>query len=131
MKLDHVAVAVKDAEAVRRVFGDILGLPVVHEETIEDQGVRVVALGMGESTLELTEPLGEDTPVGKFLAKRGQGLHHIALGVADLEVTLRRLEEAGVELIDREPRVGAGDKLIAFLHPRSTGGVLVELSQDA
>jgi methylmalonyl-CoA/ethylmalonyl-CoA epimerase len=129
LKLDHVAVAVADADAARRVFSDLLGLPVVHEETVEDQGVRVVALDMGESRLELTEPLGEDTPVGRFLAKRGQGLHHLALNVPDLKATLARLEESGVELIDREPRVGAEGKLIAFLHPRSTGGVLVELSQ--
>jgi methylmalonyl-CoA/ethylmalonyl-CoA epimerase len=131
MRLDHVAVAVEDAAAARRVFSDLLGLPVVHEETVEDQGVRVVSLTMGESKLELTEPLGPDTPIGRFLRKRGQGLHHIALTVDDLEGTLRRLETEGVELIDREPRIGAEGKRIAFLHPRSTGGVLVELSQDA
>ena len=129
MKLDHVAVAVSDAGAARRVFSDLLGLPVVHEETVEDQGVRVVSLSMGESKLELTEPLAPDSPVGRFISKRGQGLHHIALTVADLAGTLRRLETEGVQLIDREPRVGAEGKLIAFLHPRSTGGVLVELSQ--
>jgi len=130
VNLDHVAVAVSDAEAARRVFSDLLGLPVVHEETVEDQGVRVVSLSMGESKLELTEPLAEDTPVGRFLSKRGPGLHHIALTVDDLAGTLRRLEAEGVQLIDREPRIGAEGKLIAFLHPRSTGGVLVELSQS-
>ena len=130
-KLDHVAIAVTDAAAARRVFGDILGLDVVHEEDVVDQGVRVVSLDLGDSTLELTEPLGEDTPVGRFLAKRGPGIHHIALAVPDLAAALARLEEKGVELIDRQPRPGAGGKLIAFLHPRSTGGILVELSQPA
>ena len=131
MQLDHVAVAVDDAAAARRVFSDLLGLPVVHEETVADQGVRVVSLSMGESKLELTEPLAPDTPVGRFIAKRGAGLHHIALSVSDLAGTLLRLEAAGIQLIDREPRIGAEGKRIAFLHPRSTGGVLVELSEDA
>jgi methylmalonyl-CoA/ethylmalonyl-CoA epimerase len=130
VKLDHVAVAVKDADAARHVFADILGLKVVHEETVEDQGVRIVSLSMGESTLELAEPLSKDSPIAAFIMRKDEGLHHIALNVDDLEATLRDLAKKGVELVDHKPRIGAEGKKIAFLHPRSTGGVLVELSQD-
>ncbi len=130
MKLDHVAVAVKDAKAARHVFADLLGLEVVHEETVEDQGVRIVSLSLGESTLELAEPLSKDSPIAAFIMRKDEGLHHIALNVEDLEATLADLAKKGVGLIDHKPRIGAEGKKIAFLHPKSTGGVLVELSQD-
>jgi len=127
-RLAHVAVAVDDLAGARRVFSELLGLPVVHEETVADQGVHTVSLDLGgHGRIELLEPTGPDTPVGRFLAKRGAGLHHLALRVGDLVGTLERLAAAGVELIDRQPRIGAGGCRIAFLHPRSTAGVLVEL----
>ena len=127
-RLAHVAVAVDDLAGARRVFSELLGLPVVHEETVADQGVHTVSLDLGgHGRIELLEPTGADTPVGRFLAKRGAGLHHLALRVGDLVGTLERLAAAGVELIDRQPRIGAGGCRIAFLHPRSTAGVLVEL----
>ncbi len=126
-RLAHVAVAVSDLAAARHVFSDLLGLPVVHEETVATQGVHTVSLDLGGGQIELLEPTGADTPVGKFLAKRGDGLHHVALNVDDLETTLEKLASEGVELIDREPRIGAGGHRIAFLHPRSTAGVLIEL----
>ena len=131
-RLAHVAVAVDDLAGARRVFSELLGLPVAHEETVEEQGVHTVSLDLaGGGQIELLEATGPDTPVGKFLAKRGAGLHHLALRVDDLEAMLERLAGEGVELIDRTPRIGAGGCRIAFLHPRSTAGVLVELIEDA
>jgi len=130
-RLAHVAVAVDDLAGARRVFSDLLGLPLAHEETVAEQGVHTVALDLADGgQIELLEPTGDDTPVGKFLAKRGAGLHHVAVVVDDLEAMLARLAEEGVALIDREPRVGAGGHRIAFLHPKSTAGVLVELIQE-
>jgi methylmalonyl-CoA epimerase len=130
-ELDHLGIAVRRAEEAVRFYAEVLGLPVLPQEVIEDQGVKVLSVVVGGSKLELLEPLGDDTPVGRFVAKRGEGIHHICLRVKDLRAVLRRLEEAGVELVDREPRRGAHNMLIAFVHPRSTGGVLVELSQPA
>src|SRR5205814_1912668 len=98
-------------------------------ETVEEQGVRVAKLELGNTHIELLEPLGPDTPVGKFIAKRGTGLHHICLGVEDIEGELSKLKGQGVKLIDEKPRVGADGASIAFLHPKSTSGVLLELSQ--
>jgi methylmalonyl-CoA epimerase len=131
-RLAHVAVAVDDLATARRVFSELLGLSVAHEETVADQGVHTLSLDLaGGGQIELLEPTGADTPVGKFLAKRGAGLHHVALTVDDLDEMLARLVAAGVELIDPEPRTGAGGCRIAFLHPKSTAGVLVELIEDA
>jgi methylmalonyl-CoA epimerase len=126
-RLDHVNIAAADAEALGKVFTEVLGLTLVEETTVEDQGVRVLKLAAGETAIEITEPLGEETPVGRFLAKRGPGLHHMAFRVADLEAALARMKALGVRLVDEEPRIGAGGHRIAFLHPKSFGGVLVEL----
>ena len=127
MKLHHIGIAVDSLEAARPVFEKLLGNPPVLEEVVEDQKVRVVMFQIGESRLELLEATCEDSPLARSIAKRGQGLHHIALEVDDLAGTLRKLESAGVRVIDCEPRRGAGNELVAFLHPASTSGVLIEL----
>ena len=123
--LDHVGVAVRSIEESRGLFELLSGESSSPVEVLEEQGVRVALVG----TVELLEPLGPDTTVGRFLERGGQGLHHIALRAVDLERELARLEAEGVELIDRIPRPGAQGHLVAFLHPSSTGGVLVELIQ--
>ena len=102
---------------------------MVHRETVEEQGVEAVLLDVGEGHVELLRPLAEDTPVGKFLARKGPGLHHVAYAVGDIEAALADLEERGIELIDATPRIGIRQSRVAFLHPRSTGGVLTEIVQ--
>ena len=106
-------------------------MPVAHRETVESQGVEAVLLDVGEGHVELLSPLGPDTPVGKYLDKRGPGLHHVAYAVADIDKTLGELKQSGIELIDSEPRQGIRDSRVAFLHPRSTGGVLTEIVEPA
>lgn len=130
-ELDHIGIAVRDAQSSVRLYAEALGLEVLPQEVVEEQGVKVLSVVVGGSKLELLEPLADDTPVGRFLAKRGEGIHHVCLRVKDLRAVLGRLKDAGVVLIDEEPRVGAHNMLIAFVHPRSTGGVLLELSQPA
>lgn len=124
--LDHVAVAVASLEEASRRFELIAGTPGSPVETLESQGVRVTFIG----SVELLEPLGPETTVGRFLQRRGPGLHHYAYRVPNLSKALHRLKSKGVELIDEAPRPGARGHLVAFLHPKSTGGVLVELVQD-
>ncbi len=126
-KMDHVNLAAVDAAAMAAVFAKVLGLPVVEECVVEEQGVKVLKLGAGETKVEITEPLGPDTPVGRFIAKRGPGIHHLAFTVDDLPKKLAELKEAGVRLVDEEPRIGAGGHRIAFVHPKAFGGVLVEV----
>ena len=128
-RIDHVGVAVEDLESAISLYEGSLGMPLVHRETVEEQGVEAVLLDVGEGHVELLRPLSEETAVGKFLAKRGPGLHHVAYAVDDIEASLRRLREAGIELIDAEPRHGIRDSLVAFCHPGSTGGVLTEIVQ--
>ena len=123
--LDHVAVAVPSLEDACRLFGTISGHRCTEPEILEAQGVRVAFCG----SLEILEPLGPETPVGRFLERRGPGLHHVAYRSGDLRADLVRLAEIGVELIDEVPRPGARGHLVAFVHPRSTGGILVELVQ--
>jgi methylmalonyl-CoA/ethylmalonyl-CoA epimerase len=130
MKLHHIGIAVGSLAAARPVFEKLLGKPADSEEVVEEQKVRVAMFQVGESRLELLEPTGEDSPLARSLAKRGQGLHHVAVAVEDLAGTLRKLESAGVRLIDREPRRGAGNEQVAFLHPASTAGVLIELVEE-
>jgi methylmalonyl-CoA/ethylmalonyl-CoA epimerase len=129
--IDHVGVAVEDIDAALVLYRDALGMPQVHRETVTDQGVDAVLLGVGDAHVELLQPLGPDTAVGKFLARRGPGLHHVAYRVVDVEDTLRKVSAAGLRLIDEQPRVGIRGSLVAFLHPASTGGVLTELVQPA
>ena len=126
-RIDHTGVAVDDLDAAIKLYEEVLGMPLVHRETVAEQGVEAVLLDVGDGHVELLSPLGEDTPVGKFLARKGPGLHHVAYAVEDIEATLEQLSAAGVELIDAKPRVGIRDSLVAFLHPRSTGGVLTEI----
>jgi methylmalonyl-CoA/ethylmalonyl-CoA epimerase len=130
-RIDHIGVATDDLEGAIALYEQTLGMPLAHRETVESQGVEAVLLDVGEGHVELLEPLGPDTPVGKYLEKRGPGLHHVAYAVEDIDDVLGRLKEAGVELIDSEARVGIRDSRVAFLHPRSTGGVLTELVEPA
>ncbi|MDQ6776349.1 MAG: methylmalonyl-CoA epimerase [Actinomycetota bacterium] len=129
--IDHVGVAVEDIDAALALYRDALGMPLVHREIVESQGVDAALLDVGDGHLELLAPLGPDTPVGKFLSKRGPGLHHVAYRVDDISETLGALTAAGLRLIDETPRVGIRDSLVAFLHPASTGGVLTEIVQPA
>ncbi|PYV19254.1 MAG: methylmalonyl-CoA epimerase [Acidobacteria bacterium] len=130
MRLDHVGIAVTSLKEALPVFEKLLGCRAESEEVVEDQKVRVAAFKVGESRLELLEATSADSPVARFVAKRGPGCHHLTLAVADLEETLVKLEQSGVRLIDRQPRLGAGNKRIAFLHPSSTCGVLIELVEE-
>ena len=130
MKIHHIGIAVESLAMARPAFEQLLGKAVGPEEVVEEQKVRVAMFQVGESRLELLEATGEDSPLARSLAKRGQGLHHIALVVEDLAGTLRKLESAGVRLIDREPHHGAGNEQVAFLHPASTAGVLIELVEE-
>ena len=126
-RIDHIGVAVDDLDGAIALYEGRLGMPMQHRETVEEQGVEAVLLGAGESHVELLRPLGPDTAVGKFLARRGPGLHHVAYCTADIESALDAVRGAGFELIDERPRIGIGGSRVAFLHPKSTGGVLTEL----
>lgn len=126
-RIDHIGVAVDDLDAALALYEQRFEMPLAHRETVESQGVEAVLLDVGDGHVELLRPLGEETAVGKFLARKGPGLHHVAYAVEDIDVTLERLASAGLELIDAEPRVGIRDSRVAFLHPRSTGGVLTEI----
>lgn len=127
--IDHLGIAVRRLEEGLAVWSRGLGLQPGSAETVAEQGVRTVMLPVGESRVELLEPTGPDTPVGRFLDRHGPGIHHVCFRVDDLPGTLARLEGMGLRLIDREPRLGAGGARIAFLHPSATGGVLVELKE--
>ena len=130
LPVDHIAIAVPSIVAAQPVFEKITGGPASARERVEAQGVDVVFVGAGAARIELLEPHSPDSAVGRFLSKRGQGLHHIAYRVDDLAATLDRLDAEGTELIDRAPREGAHGRLVAFIHPRSSAGVLIELVQD-
>ena len=129
--IDHVGVAVDDIEASIAYYRDVLGMPLVHRETVTDQGVDAALLDVGDGHVELLSPLGPETPVGKFLARRGAGLHHVAYRVQDVDATLAKLAETGVRLIDQQSRIGIRGSRVAFLHPTSTGGVLTEIVTPA
>jgi methylmalonyl-CoA/ethylmalonyl-CoA epimerase len=128
-RIDHIGIAVNDIEASLALYRDAFAMDVAHREIVEDQGVEAALLDVGENHVELLAPLGEDTPVGKFLAKRGPGLHHVAYQVSDIAATLATLDRAGQPLIDKVPRVGIRGALVAFLEPKGTGRVLTELVQ--
>ena len=127
--LDHVGVAVEDIEAALAIYRDALGMPLVHRETVSEQGVDAALLDVGDSHIELLQPLGPETTVGKFLTRRGPGLHHVAYRVASVQDTLDALTAAGVRLIDERPRTGIRGSQVAFIHPSCTGGVLTEIVQ--
>ena len=130
MKINHLGIATKGIEEALKFWEDALGLENVHTEVVEDQKVRVAMLPVGESRIELLEPISEDSPISKFLEKRGGGIHHIAVEVEDIEAALAKLKRTGARLIDEKPRIGAEGCLVAFVHPASANGVLLELVQE-
>ncbi|MEO7540238.1 MAG: methylmalonyl-CoA epimerase [Pyrinomonadaceae bacterium] len=129
MKINHVGIATRSIDQALEFWGDALGLENVHSEEVPDQKVRVAMLPLGESRIELLEPTSDDSPISKFLDKRGGGIHHIAVEVDDIESALSRLRSQGMRLIDETPRIGAEGCLVAFVHPSSASGVLLELVQ--
>ena len=126
-RIDHIGVAVEDLDAAMELYGGPFGMREQHRETVESQGVEAVLLEVGDGHVELLRPLADDTAIGKFLAKRGPGLHHVAYQTEDIDRTLGAVRDAGIDLIDETPRIGIRGSRVAFLHPRSTGGVLTEL----
>jgi methylmalonyl-CoA/ethylmalonyl-CoA epimerase len=130
-RIDHIGVAVEDIDAALELYEKSFEMELAHRETVESQGVEAVLLDVGDGHVELLRPLGPDTAVGKFLARKGPGLHHVAYAVEDIDATLEQLAAAGIELIDAEPRTGIRGSRVAFLHPRSTGAVLTEIVEPA
>ena len=128
-RIDHVGVAVADLDEALVLYGERFGMSVQHRETVESQGVDAVLLEVGEGHVELLAPLGAETPVGKFLERKGPGLHHVAYQVTDVQATLDTLRDRGLRLIDEAPRTGIRGSRVAFLHPDSSGGVLTEIVQ--
>jgi methylmalonyl-CoA epimerase len=128
-RIDHVGVAVDDLDAAIARYERDLEIAATHRETIADQGVEVVLLDVGDGHVELLSPLAEDSPVGRFLSRRGPGMHHVAYATGDIDGELARLRAAGVRLIDERPRTGVRNSRVAFLHPASTGGVLTEITE--
>mgnify|MGYP001328521840 CR=1 FL=1 len=129
MKINHLGIATNGIDDALKFWADALGLENVHTEIVEDQKVRVAMLPIGESRVELLEPTSDDSPISKFLEKRGGGIHHIAVEVEDIEASLEKLKAQGMRLIDESPRIGAEGCLVAFVHPAASGGVLLELVQ--
>ena len=129
--IDHTGIAVADLEQSLAFYRDVLGLPLVHRETLPEQGVEAVLLDVGDSHVELIAPLGPETGVARFLEQRGPGLHHVAYRVDDIKATLASLSAAGVRLIDEQPRTGIRGSRVAFVHPAATGGVLTEIVEPA
>lgn len=126
-KIDHIGVAVEDIDAALELYANTFEMTVAHRETVEAQGVEAVLLDVGDGHVELMRPLAPDTPVGKFLGRKGPKLHHVAYAVDDIDKTLGQLTAAGLELIDSEARMGIRGSRVAFIQPRSTGGVLTEI----
>jgi len=131
MKIDHIGIAVKSLAQAVKVYEQAIGLELAGYDEVDEQGVRVAMLNIGESRIELLEPTRPDSPVGKFMTKRGEGMHHIAVQVDNIEEALERLKSAGVRLIDETPKRGAHNTRVAFIHPSSTHGVLMELVEHA
>jgi methylmalonyl-CoA/ethylmalonyl-CoA epimerase len=130
-RIDHIGVAVEDLDAAIALHEGTYGMALVHREVVSEQGVEAVLFDVGENHVELLRPLSQDTPVGKFLAARGPGLHHVAYQVGDIEAALATLEQQGARLIDTTPRTGIRNSRVAFVHPKSSGGVLTEIVQPA
>ncbi len=130
-RIDHIGVAVEDLDVAIELYEKSFAMTLAHRETVDSQGVEAVLLDVGDGHVELLRPLGPETAVGKFLARKGPGLHHVAYAVDDIDATLQRLAAAGLELIDSEARVGIRGSRVAFLHPRSTGGVLTEIVEPS
>lgn len=129
--IDHIGVAVADLDAAAALYRDRLGMAEQHRETVEEQGVHALLLEVGDSHVELIAPISDETGVARYLERNGPGLHHVAYRTDDIEAALQRLREAGMRLIDDEPRAGIRGSRVAFVHPRSTGGVLTEIVQPA
>lgn len=128
-EIHHIGIAVGDLEEARKVYCDILGLECTGEKTLPERKVKVAFLETGNTSIELLEGIGEDGPVSKFVERHGPGVHHICFEVSDIKKVMRELTEIGMRMIDAEPRPGAEGKLVAFIHPKSTSGVLIELSE--
>lgn len=129
LRIAHIGIAVKDANAALRLYSEVLGLEPSSVETVESQKVKTIHIPIGDSSIELLESTSPDGAVGRFVEKRGEGIHHIAIEVDDIKGTIAQMKAAGFQLIDEQPRKGAGNMLIAFIHPKSTNGVLLELCQ--
>ncbi len=129
--IDHVGVAVADLDQALALYEGTFGMAVAHRETVDEQGVEAVLLDVGACHVELLRPLGPDTPVGKFIDRKGPGLHHVAYRVDDIDAALSKLAEAGVELIDTEARTGIRRSRVAFVHPKATASVLTEIVEPA
>jgi methylmalonyl-CoA/ethylmalonyl-CoA epimerase len=130
-RIDHIGVAVEQLEAALELYRERFGLRVAHREVVASQGVEAVLLDVGENHVELLAPLGPETPVGRFLTKKGPGLHHVAYQVGDIDATLAALKQSGLELIDEQPRAGIRGSRVAFMSPRATEGVLTEIVEPA
>ncbi len=129
VKVDHIGIAVNNAESALKFFSGLLGLRLEGEEVVAEQKVKTFFLPVGDTEVEFLEATAPESPVAKFLEKKGEGVHHIAFSVEDLDSALKELLDNGIGLIDTKPRIGAGKKRIAFIHPKFTSGVLVELSE--
>lgn len=130
-RIDHIGVAVEDLDSAIKLYERSFEMELVHRETVESQGVEAVLLDVGEGHIELLAPLGPDTPVGKFLAKKGPGIHHVAYSVEDIDQALQQAEAIGLKMIDESPRTGIRGSRVAFVHPAATGSVLTEIVQPA
>lgn len=129
LRVDHIGIAVKDLEQAKKFYTEILGMKAMGEEVVEQQKVKVCFIPCGDSEVELLESTSPDGPIAKFIEKNGEGIQHLAIRVDDIKATLEDLKAKGVRLIDQEPRYGAGGASIAFVHPKATGGILLELSE--
>lgn len=130
-RIDHIGVAVEDLDAAIKLYERSFEMELVHRETVESQGVKAVLLDVGEGHIELLAPLGPDTPVGKFLGKKGPGIHHVAYSVEDIDKALEQARSIGLKLIDESPRTGIRGSRVAFVHPAATGSVLTEIVEPA
>lgn len=129
-KIEHIGIAVKDIEISNDVFGKLFGKPHYKTETVESEGVMTSFFEVGPNKIELLQATNEESPIAKFIDKKGEGIHHIAFAVEDIEAEIKRLTKEGFRMIHEQPKKGADNKLIAFLHPKATNGVLIELCQD-
>lgn len=130
-RIDHIGVAVKDLDAAIKLYERSFDMQLVHRETVESQGVEAVLLDVGEGHVELLAPLGDDTPVGKFINKKGEGIHHVAYAVEDIDAALKQAKANGIKMIDKEPRTGIRGSRVAFAHPAATGSVLTEIVEPS
>ena len=129
-KIEHIGIAVKDLEAANKVYESLLNTKVYKEEELKSEGVKTSFLRIGDSKIELLEGTSEDSPISKFISKKGEGVHHIAYDVEDIEKEMQRLNKAGFRLLNERPKLGADNKLVCFIHPKSANGVLIELCQE-